>query len=87
MGSLYSKPKIPATVTYTAPAAPPATAPAAAAPAAPAPATAADQPAAESERAAVLVRRRSLPETVLTSFRGVLSQGAWVPARKSLLGE
>lgn len=32
-------------------------------------------------------RRRTASQTILTSFRGVLSPGDWVPARKSLLGE
>lgn len=33
------------------------------------------------------VRSRKLPETVFTSYRGVLEEGDWVPHRKSLLGE
>lgn len=80
MGTLYSKPKLPSQVYYTTPAPTPAPA-----------VTPVETPAPESvtdaERAASAVRRRSLPQTILTSFRGVLSQGEWVPQRKSLLGE
>jgi hypothetical protein len=82
MGSLYSKPKTPSPVTYTAAAAPVAVT-------TPAPVVT-DTPVAntESEKAATLVRQKSSrPETIQTSFRGVLTTGDWIPARKSLLGE
>lgn len=71
MGSFNSKPK-PAVIQYVQ--APQPSAPAAHAP----------DPGAE---VADRVRRRSLPQTILTSFRGVLGQGDWIPQRKSLLGE
>ncbi|MCB1537779.1 MAG: hypothetical protein H6865_05280 [Rhodospirillales bacterium] len=96
MGSLYSKPKIPASVvTYAAPAADTTAASAATtASASTSTSVAASESAAtdaalaaESEKAAAAVRRRSLPQTILTSFRGVLDQNAWMPTRKSLLGE
>jgi hypothetical protein len=79
MGSLYSKPKVPA-ISYTPVTA---TAPAAA----DTPATSTDGSATDAAKAEAAVRKRSLPETILTSFRGVLTQGDWVPQRKSLLGE
>lgn len=76
MGSLYSKPKMPDPIVYTPPPAPIL------------PAVASDEPSqADKERAAAIARKRSLPETIFTSFRGVLSQGDWVPQRKNLLGE
>jgi hypothetical protein len=43
--------------------------------------------AEDQEKAAAMARKRALPETILTSFRGVLTPGGWVPQRKSLLGE
>lgn len=47
-----------------------------------------ETPVTDSEKAsAIIARKRSLPETILTSFRGVLSQNDFVPQRKSLLGE
>lgn len=80
MGSLNSKPKAPALTYVPAPVVVAST-----------PAPSVETPPAvndvDSERASAIVRKRSLPETILTSFRGVLSQGDWVPRRKSLLGE
>lgn len=78
MGSLVSKRDLPeATINYTPPAVPIVT-------------TAPVQDTTEvpaSEKVTSLVRKRSLPETILTSFRGVLSQNDFMPQRKSLLGE
>ncbi len=84
MGSLYSKTKIP---TVTAVAATPAAASVPVA-ATTADTTTTDAATGDAERAAGIVRRnRALPETIQTSYRGVLGVGDWVPARKSLLGE
>lgn len=82
MGSLYSKPKLPdySAVTYAQPSAPVVSAPGAATDGG----TSAGASDAEKVQNTV---RRTLPETILTSFRGVLGQGDWVPQRKSLLGE
>lgn len=81
MGTLYHKPKTPVAQTYYQTPVP-----------TPAPVvTPIDTPDVDSttdkDRAASALRKRSLPQTILTSFRGVLSQGEWAPQRKSLLGE
>lgn len=81
MGSLYSKPRLPDPSVY-APVSIPTYAPAT--PDIPADSGGSDDAAA---KIAAAVRKRSLPETILTSFRGVLSTGDWAPQRKSLLGE
>ena len=83
MGSLYSKPKLPdySSAYVSAP-----TTPAATTTTAIAPADTTTMKAADTEKVQSVVRR-TLPETILTSFRGVLGQGDWVPQRKSLLGE
>jgi hypothetical protein len=87
MGSLYAKPKMPDPITY-APVAAPSTAVGAPVASSSAALSGGDDSAgAESAKIAEAVRRHSLPETILTSFRGVLSPGDWVPQRKSLLGE
>jgi hypothetical protein len=52
----------------------------------PTPQASAPMPEAPAENAEA-PRRRNASQTILTSFRGVLSPGDWVPARKSLLGE
>ncbi len=77
MGSFNSKPK-PASVQYVSVPQTPVSA------AAEDTAEGAKDPTAQ---VAETVRRRSLPQTILTSFRGVLGQGEWMPQRKSLLGE
>lgn len=41
----------------------------------------------DARKVADSIRTRRLPETVHTSYRGVLEEGGWVPQRKSLLGE
>ena len=41
----------------------------------------------DKDRVAAIVRRRSFPDTIQTSWRGVLQTGEWMPQRKSLLGE
>ena len=86
MGSLYQKPKTPAASVASTPAASPsATTASGAITAGAATDTAAGE---DAQKAAGIVRKnRSLPATVLTSFRGVLDVGDWVPARKNLLGE
>jgi hypothetical protein len=71
MGSLISKPPKPAPVIQAPP---------------PPPAPEVKDDAAEPDRAAAR-RRAAMPDTVHTSYRGVLAQGSWVPQRKSLLGE
>lgn len=82
MGSLFTKPKLPDPVSYTyVPPATPVSTPA------PPPATG-SEPNPDAERAKALVqKKRSLPQTIETSFRGVLAQADFVPARKNLLGE
>lgn len=80
MGSLYSKPELPRP-TYVAPTyTPPAVTPTV-------PTAAPETEDGDVQKIASAVRRRTLPQTILTSFRGVLGQGEWVPQRKSLLGE
>lgn len=82
MGSLFSKPKMPDPVSYSyAPPTPAVSMP-----------TQTDSGSADAnadaERAkAIVQKKRSLPQTIETSFRGVLAQADFVPARKSLLGE
>lgn len=79
MGTLYQKPKMPSVYSMPVVTAAPIVTPVEAVK---------DEPSTtEQERAASAVRKRSLPQTILTSFRGVLSQGEWMPQRKSLLGE
>jgi len=81
MGSFYSKPKLPdSQVFYTPPVPTPG-------PAVTPVETDDGGSITDAERAASVARRRSMPQTILTSFRGVLSQGDWIPQRKSLLGE
>lgn len=41
----------------------------------------------DADRVAAIARRRTFPDTIQTSYRGVLQQGPWAPQRKSLLGE
>ncbi|HEY8962872.1 MAG TPA: hypothetical protein VIN59_00260 [Alphaproteobacteria bacterium] len=41
----------------------------------------------DAQHIAAIARRRSFPDTIQTSWRGVLQQGSWAPVRKSLLGE
>ena len=79
MGSLFSRPSLPSTNYSYTPAPSVST---------PTPDTPTSDIAGDSaEKIAAITRRRSLPETIRTSFRGVLEQGSWVPQRKSLLGE
>lgn len=79
MGSLITKRDLPeATINYTPPAS-------VSVPVTETPAV--GTPSTDSEKASAIVKKRSLPETILTSFRGVLSQNDFVPQRKSLLGE
>lgn len=89
MGSLSSRPKTPAVVSqpviYTAPVAtPPANTTNSTSDAADTPTKEEQQEAARS--AGLLDRRRGLLSTVVTGFRGILTQGA-TPPRKTLLGE
>ena len=49
--------------------------------------TTGDASGSDAERAAAIAKRRAFPDTIQTSYRGVLQQGPWVPQRKSLLGE
>jgi hypothetical protein len=90
MGSLYSKPKLPKPqpIVYAPVVSPavPSTSGGGVAPAS-TPAASESDDGGTAEKIASAVRKRSLPETILTSFRGVLSEGDWVPHRKSLLGE
>lgn len=83
MGSLFSKPKMPDPVSYSyVPSTPVVSTHAQ---------TATDSGTdanADAERAkAIVQKKRTLPQTIETSFRGVLAQADFVPARKSLLGE
>lgn len=76
MGKIFSQPKMPALPTYTPPAEP------------------AEEPKEDPEKTAddqraenILNRHRGRAGTVATSFRGVLSDSAFAPTRKTLLGE
>jgi hypothetical protein len=92
MGSLASRPNVPAVQTVYMPV----YTPSPSSPAAILPTgqenTAADAPSASGENAAaqrtasLLERRRGVLSTVLTGFRGLLNQTV-TPQRKSLLGE
>lgn len=82
MGSLFTKPSLPTPAPYAY--VPPATAISVP--------TASQEVASEAnpdaERAkAIVQKKRTLPQTIETSFRGVLAQADFVPTRKSLLGE
>jgi hypothetical protein len=81
MGSFFSKPSLPSPVVYTYA---PSPTPIVSAP----PATTADGVSPDAERVKTAIqRKRALPQTIQTSFRGVLEQADFVPARKNLLGE
>jgi len=84
MGALFSKPDMPSMYnpyTYVPPA------PAVNTPSAGDSAVDSDADGEEKNRIAAIVRRRSFPDTIQTSWRGVLQAGDWVPQRKNLLGE
>ncbi|NBX65884.1 MAG: hypothetical protein EBQ96_02700 [Proteobacteria bacterium] len=82
MGSLFTKPKLPDPVSYAY------VPPAQSAPAPISTPPAGSEADPDVDRAKTLVqKKRSLPQTIETSFRGVLAQADFVPARKSLLGE
>lgn len=82
MGSLFSKPSLPSPVVYSAPASTPTTN------AATAVVTANNSGVQDTEKVVTTIqKKRSLPQTIQTSFRGVLEQADFVPQRKSLLGE
>lgn len=85
MGSMFSSPEMPSYPYYT-PYTPTST------PSAPSSNDGgSDAPTADgggdADRVAAIARRRSFPDTIQTSWRGVLQQGPWAPQRKSLLGE
>ena len=84
MGAMFSKPDMPeynySYGSYVPPAATPVTSTGT-------PANTETETDGDAERAAAVARRRTFPDTIQTSYRGVLQQGPWVPQRKSLLGE
>ncbi|MBU6235265.1 MAG: hypothetical protein KGQ41_05425 [Alphaproteobacteria bacterium] len=82
MGSFFTRPTPPPTVTYTAPVQQTPSQPAVPA----VPSTGAVSNDAEKV-VATIQKRRSVPQTIQTSYRGVLAQADFVPARKNLLGE
>lgn len=94
MGSLASRPKVPsvARTVYVPVYTPPASAPAPPLPAgqidAPVntPSATEEEQASTRRNASLLERRRGVLSTVLTGFRGILSQSGAEP-RKTLLGE
>ena len=90
MGSLASRPKVPAVQTVYMPVYTPS--PAAPVPSPVTPSTPAPTPKSETDTetgqrsANLLERRRGVLSTVLTGFRGLLKESV-TPQRKSLLGE
>lgn len=76
MGKLISKPKMPALPTYTPPPEPVAE-----------PVVDPEKTADEQRAENIMNRHRGRIGTVATSFRGVLSDSAFAPTRKTLLGE
>ncbi|MBI2234342.1 MAG: hypothetical protein HYU57_05035 [Micavibrio aeruginosavorus] len=90
MGSLASRPKVPAVQTvympvYTPP--PPSSAPPETGPEDSAAAPPAGDQAAARRSESLLDRRRGVLSTVLTGFRGLLNQTTAATPRKTLLGE
>lgn len=79
MGSLFSKPSLPSPAVYSTPSVA-------------APVASVVQPvdtaSADAEKVkATIQKKRTLPQTIQTSYRGVLAQADFVPTRKNLLGE
>lgn len=76
MGKIFSKPKMPALPAYTP------------TPVEPEPTPVDPEIAATQQREEdILNRHRGRVGTISTSFRGVLSDSAFTPTRKTLLGE
>lgn len=91
MGSLASRPKVPAPKplpVYMAPPLPPMPAPVVNTPTPPSAVTPSDEERqAEARSMALLDRRRGAFSTVLTGFRGLLNTSNSSAQRKTLLGE
>lgn len=83
MGSLFSKQSIPSVASYST-----TTAASTTASSSDTNTASTDTVSSDADKVkATIQKKRTLPQTIQTSYRGVLAQADFVPARKSLLGE